>query len=175
MKIIPLITATLACLSFAHHGLAAGSGSPTITENYCKKRGMVFDKEKKKCVEASRGMFDDDTLFINARNFAYDGKFDYAIQLLQLAENQDDPRILNFLGFSHRKKGQSAIAMEYYERALDIDPNYVLARSYMGQGMVADGNIAGAKEQLEEIRDRGHSGSRAYTMLEDAIQKKVTY
>ena len=175
MKITPLITAALVCLSFAHHGLAAGSGSPTITENYCKKKGMVFDKEKKKCVEAARGMFDDDTLFTNARNFAYDGKFDYAIQLLKLAENQDDPRILNFLGFSHRKKGQLAIAMKYYERALTVDPNYVLARSYMGQGMVVDGNIAGAKEQLEEIRERGHAGSWAYNMLKDAIQNKGTY
>lgn len=80
-----------------------------------------------------------------------------------------------FPRFFAPKKGQSAVAMEYYERALDIDPNYVLARSYMGQGMVADGNIAGAKEQLEEIRDLGHSGSWAYTMLEDAIQKKGTY
>ena len=65
--------------------------------------------------------------------------------------------------------------MEYYARALAIDPDYVLARSYMGQGMVADGDMAGAKAQLAEIRDRGHQDSWAYVMLENAIQTTVTY
>ena len=45
----------------------------------------------------------------------------------------------------------------------------------MGQGMVADGNMVGAKEQLAEIRDRGRADSWAYTMLENAIKTNVTY
>ena len=169
MKIMPIIIAIAIGIFPANKTLAAGSGSPTTTEKSCKKKGMVFDKTKKKCIEASRGMFDDDTLFLSARNLAYDGKFDQAIHLLQLAENQDDPRILNFLGFSNRKKGRLTIALRYYERALEIDP------SYMGQGMVADGNMVGAKEQLAEIRDRGRADSWAYTMLENAIKTNVTY
>ena len=169
MKSIPIIIAIAIGIFPANETLAAGSGSPTTTEKSCKKKGMVFDKIKKKCIEASRGMFDDDTLFLSARNLAYDGKFDQAIHLLQLAENQDDPRILNFLGFSNRKKGRLTIALRYYERALEIDP------SYMGQGMVADGNMVGAKEQLAEIRDRGRADSWAYTMLENAIKINVTY
>ena len=175
MKIFSIIIAIAIGIFPANETLAAGSGSPTTTEKSCKKKGMVFDKTKKKCIEASRGMFDDDTLFLSTRNLAYDGKFDQAIHLLQLAENQDDPRILNFLGFSNRKKGRLTIALSYYERALEIDPNYILARSYMGQGMVADGNMVGAKEQLAEIRDRGRADSWAYTMLENAIKTNVTY
>ena len=169
MKIFSIIIAIAIGIFPANETLAAGSGSPTTTEKSCKKKGMVFDKTKKKCIEASRGMFDDDTLFLSARNLAYDGKFDQAIHLLQLAENQDDPRILNFLGFSNRKKGRLTIALRYYERALEIDP------SYMGQGMVADGNMVGAKEQLAEIRNRGRADSWAYTMLENAIKTNVTY
>ena len=175
MKFIPLFTATLLSLSVTGSAFAAGDSTPTVTEKSCKKKGLVLDKKKKECVEASRGMFDDDTLFVNARNLAYDGKFDHAIHLLQLAENQDDPRILNYLGFSNRKMGRTAIAMEYYARALEINPDYILARSYMGQGMVADGNMDGAKKQLAEIRERGHSDSWAYVMLENAIQTTVTY
>ena len=120
-------------------------------------------------------MFTDDVLYVSARDLAYDGKFENAIHLLQLAENQDDPRILNYLGFSNRKMGRTAIAMEYYARALEINPDYILARSYIGQGLVADGDMAGAKAQLAEIRDRGHSDSWAYVMLENAIQTTVTY
>ena len=175
MKFIPLVTASMVSLSVATSVFAAGGSSPTVTEKSCKKKGMVLNKKKKKCVEAERGMFTDDVLYVSARDLAYDGKFENAIHLLQLAENQDDPRILNYLGFSNRKMGRTAIAMEYYARALEINPDYILARSYMGQGLVADGDMAGAKAQLAEIRDRGHSDSWAYVMLENAIQTTVTY
>lgn len=175
MKFIPLVTATMVSFTVATGAFAASSGSPTVTEKSCKKKGMVLDAKKKKCVEASRGMFSDDVLYVSARDLAYDGKFENAIHLLQLAENQDDPRILNYLGFSNRKMGRTAIAMEYYARALEINPDYILARSYMGQGLVADGDMAGAKAQLAEIRDRGHADSWAYVMLENAIQTTVTY
>jgi hypothetical protein len=47
-------------------GSQLAASSPTITEKSCKKRGMVFEQEKKKCVEASRGMFDDDTFSLSA-------------------------------------------------------------------------------------------------------------
>jgi tetratricopeptide (TPR) repeat protein len=175
MKFIPLVTATLVGISVAGGAFAAGSGSPKATEKSCKKKGKVLDEKTKKCVEASRGMFSDDVLYVSARDMAYAGYFENAINLLQLAENQDDPRILNYLGFSNRKLGRTAIAMEYYARALEINPDYILARSYMGQGMVADGNMDGAKVQLAEIRDRGHADSWAYVMLENAIQTTVTY
>lgn len=177
MKILHLLSTSLVALSFATGAYAAsdGGGSSTATDKSCKKKGKVLDTKKKKCVEAKRGMFDDDFLYINARAMAYDGYFDHAINLLHLAENQNDPRVLNYLGFSNRKMGRTAIAMEYYQRALAIDPNYILARSYMGQGMVADGNMSGAKDQLTEIRNRGGADTWAYVMLENAIQTTVTY
>ena len=178
MKFLPLVTAAMVSLSFAGGAFAAsdgGSSSSKASKKKCKKKGLVYDKKTKKCVEASRGMFDDDFIYINARAMAYDGHFQHAINLLQLADNQDDPRVLNYLGFSNRKLGRTAIAMEYYQRALAINPDYILARSYMGQGMVADGNMTGAKEQLAEISERGHQDSWAYVMLENAIQTTVTY
>ncbi|WGI20281.1 tetratricopeptide repeat protein [Amylibacter sp. IMCC11727] len=177
MKFLPLVTATMVSLSVASGAFAAGDGggSSKASKKKCEKKGLVYDKKTKKCVEASRGMFDDDFIYVNARAMAYDGQFQHAINLLQLAENQDDPRVLNYLGFANRKLGRTAIAMEYYARALAIDPDYILARSYMGQGLVADGDMAGAKAQLAEIRDRGHADSWAYVMLENAIQTTVTY
>ena len=177
MKLLPMLSASLIGMSLATGAFAAGDGgaSSTPTEKKCKKKGMVLDKKKKKCVEAQRGMFSDDFIYVNARSMAYDGLYDHAINLLHLAENQNDPRVLNYLGFSNRKMGRTAIAMEYYQRALAINPDYVLARSYMGQGLVADGDMAGAKAQLAEIRERGHQDSWAYVMLENAIQSTVTY
>lgn len=170
MKPFALVTAGLVGMTLATGAFAAGSSTPTTKT--CKK-GEVYDKEKKKCVEAERAT--DDAIFEGARDAAYKGEFNYAIDLLRLAANQDDPRILNYLGFTHRKLGQTQVAMEYYTRALAIDPNYNLARSYMGQGLVADGDLDGAKVQLAEIRNRGGDGTWAYVMLENAIASGVVY
>lgn len=177
MKFIPTLCTSLVGLSLASGAFAAGDGTSTSTptEAACIKKGMVLDTKTKKCVEAERGMFSDEVLYLNARSMAYDGQFEDAIKLLSLVENQEDPKVLNYLGFSNRKLGRTAAAMGYYQRALVLDPDYILARSYMGQGMVAEGNMDGAKLQLTEIRNRGGAGSWAYVMLENAIQTTVTY
>ncbi|PLS21984.1 tetratricopeptide repeat protein [Neptunicoccus cionae] len=177
MKIIATIGSGLLGLSIATAALAAGDGnsSSTPTEAACKKKGMVLDPKTEKCVEAERGMFPDELLYINARSMAYDGQYEDAIRLLSLVREKDDPRVLNYLGFSHRKLGDLQTALIYYQRALEIDPDYILARSYMGQGFVADGNMEGARQQLGEIRTRDGESSWAYVMLENAIETRVTY
>ncbi|GGA21170.1 tetratricopeptide repeat protein [Neptunicoccus cionae] len=177
MKIIATIGSGLLGLSIATAALAAGDGnsSSTPTEAACKKKGMVLDTDKKKCVEAERGLFTDEVLYINARAMAYDGQYNDAIRLLSLVQTKDDPRVLNYLGFSHRKLGDLQTALTYYQQALQIDPDYILARSYMGQGFVADGNMDGARQQLSEIRTRDGETSWAYVMLENAIETRVTY
>lgn len=177
MNILATIGSGLLGLSIATAALAAGDGnsSATPTEAACKKKGMVLDPKTKKCVEAEHGMFSDEVLYINARGMAYDGQFKDAIRLLSLVKNKDDPRVLNYLGFSHRKLGDLQTALSYYQQALQIDPDYILARSYMGQGYVADDNMDAARQQLDEIRKRGGEQTWAYVMLENAIETRVTY
>ncbi|MBR9865315.1 MAG: tetratricopeptide repeat protein [Rhodobacteraceae bacterium] len=177
MKIIATIGSGLLGLSIATAALGAGDGnsSSTPTEAACKKKGMVLDPKTEKCVDAERGMFPDDLLYVTARGMAYDGQYQDAIRLLSLVQDQDDPRVLNYLGFSHRKLGDLHTALTYYQRALQIDPDYILARSYMGQGFVADGNIEAARAQLDEIRTRDGESSWAYVMLENALESRVTY
>jgi tetratricopeptide (TPR) repeat protein len=53
--------------------------------------------------------------------------------------------VLNGLGYSHRKLGLLDEAIGYYRRALALDPSYVLAREYLGEGYVAAGKIALAR------------------------------
>ena len=172
MKVFSILAAGSLGLVLAGSAFAAGTGGNSTAVPSCKK-GEVYDKKKKACVEAERAP--DDALFDAAVTAAYDGRFQDAIDLLRLADNSDDPRVLNYLGFAHRKMGLTEMAMGYYLRALEIDPNYDLARSYMGQGLVADGDIDGAKVQLAEIRNRGGADSWAYVMLENAIVSGVVY
>lgn len=168
-----ILLAGAVSLSMAGGAFAAGGGGDTTSSTKKCDAGMVYDKKKKKCVDAERAP--DDALFEAAVNAAYGGQYQTTIDLLSFADNQDDPRILNYLGFAHRKLGLTADASGYYQKALSIDPDYNLARSYYGQGMIVDGNVDGAKVQLAEIRNRGGEGTWAYVMLENAIASGVTY
>jgi Flp pilus assembly protein TadD len=79
------------------------------------------------------------------------------------------------MGFANRKAGRVDVAMSYYRKALAIDGNYLLARSYMGQGLIAQGKIEEARAQLIEIRDRGGRDTYAYHSLYDALKTRLTY
>ncbi|MCP5074349.1 MAG: tetratricopeptide repeat protein [Rhodobacteraceae bacterium] len=179
MKLVPLITAgfisaALATSAFAAGGDDGNAPKPTKTTEECED-GKVWDENKEECIEAEQSMFDDDFLYKNAREFAYAGQYDNAIKLLRLAQNPQDPRILNYLGFANRKAGRTELGMKYYRQALAIDPDYNLARSYMGQALVLDGDIDGAWVQLAEIANRGGKDSWPYLALKQSIAGTVTY
>ena len=111
----------------------------------------------------------DDILYEAAREFAYAGQHENALRALKAARNQDDPRILNYLGYNNRKLGNVELGMQYYRKALQADENYILARSYMGQALFEQGDVDGARVQLVEIRDRGGEKTWAYQALLQTI------
>ena len=171
MKLTDLAAAGLISLALGSAAFAAGSGtapSPTSTTEDCKD-GQIWDKEAKKCVKAESAMFDDDTLYRNAREFAYAGQYDNAINLLKLAQNQDDPRIMTYYGFAHRKAGRVALGMQYYADVLAKHPDYTLARAYYGQALILQGDREGAKAQLVKIAALEGTQTYAYTELANAL------
>nr|WP_316655266.1 tetratricopeptide repeat protein [uncultured Gellertiella sp.] len=175
--------ALLAGLAFglSAPAFAAGSQSdettPPVKTETTKKctDGKVWDKKKKECVKPDQASMNDDEIYSAAREFAYAEQYDNAINVLKLAHNQNDPRILNYLGYSNRKAGRMELGMSYYKKALQIDGNYILARSYMGQALIQQGDINGAKVQLVEIRDRGGEGTWAYRSLLGSLNGYRTY
>ncbi|MDG4907108.1 MULTISPECIES: tetratricopeptide repeat protein [unclassified Mesorhizobium] len=149
-------------------GGGGGSGGQTTTQ--CKK-GQVWDKKKKKCVVPQYGMLDDDSIYEAGHDLAMAGRYDEAISVLTLAANKQDPRILNYLGYSHRHSGRVTVGLGYYEEALRIDPDYTLVREYLGEAHLQIGDLAGAQEQLKEIEKRTGKGSREYGMLSEQIER----
>jgi len=147
-------------------GSAGSSGGQTTTT--CKK-GEVWDKKKNKCVKPQYGMLDDDSIYEAGHDLAMAGRYDEAISVLTLAANKQDPRILNYLGYSHRHSGRVTVGLGYYEEALRIDPNYTLVREYLGEAHLQIGDLAGAQQQLNEIEKRTGKGSREYGMLSEQI------
>ena len=173
-----LISGFFACaLAFQAHAAGSDDTKPpeaTETTMDCTD-GMVWDTEKKECVEPEKSGFNDSDLYKAAREMAYAGQYENAIKVLKVARNQNDPRILNYLGYANRKAGRIELGMTYYRKALAIDGNYLLARSYMGQALVQEGDIEGARMQLVEIRDRGGRETYAYDALYNAIKRNITY
>ncbi len=101
------------------------------------------------------------------------GHYEWALQVLAAIQNQNDPRVLNYTGYSNRKAGRLEIGITYYRKALAIDPNFVLAREYLGEGYVAAGRIDLAKLELNEIKTRAGTASEEYQDLSKAIATGV--
>lgn len=152
---------------------SAGGGDDVVVTPKCKK-GFAWDRKVRKCVKAKkRSSLDDRDLLNTARELAYDRKYDEALVMLNLADNQNTPQMLNYRGFVTRKLGRVQEAMGYYQAALAIDPNYTLVREYMGEAFIQLGQIDKAREQLKEIAQRCGIGCREYAMLKSEIEKAV--
>ncbi len=136
----------------------------------------VWDADIKKCVRPDKtSHLDSDTLYKAVRELAYAGRYGEAIDVLDQMPDQLDDRVLTYRGFTARKLGNLEQANLYYEQALTVNPDNILARSYMGQGKVAEGDKVAAMTQLREIQARGGSGTWAEASLRNAIQSGTTY
>ena len=180
MKPTYLVLSMFAATMFSTASFAAGESSggdeaaPKATETTTKcKKTEVYDVKLKKCVELKKSgmneLMDENSLYDTARELAYFERPEDAIMLLKQIANQNQPRVQNYLGFASRKAGRMEDAMMYYNVALSMDPDYVLARSYMGQGLLEQGDFGGAYAQLREIKERAGTANRPYQMLAAAI------
>ena len=145
--------------------LSLGDGGKSQTQD-CGQ-GKVKDKNGK-CVD-QQGKLDDDTIYEAGRDLAMAGRYGEAITLLGRAANKSDPRILNYLGYAHRKSGRITVGLGYYQEALRIDPDYVRAREYLGEAYLSLDDVASAQNQLNEIEKRCGKDCREYTLLAEQI------
>lgn len=136
----------------------------------CKKK-EVFDKQTKKCVKVSYGILPDQDLYEQASTLADAGQYDWALTVLGAIKNQNDPRVLNYTGYSHRKSGRLDVAVGYYRKALAINPDFVRAREYLGEGYVSGGRVDLAKIELKEIAVRCGTTCEEYQALAEYIEE----
>ena len=89
---------------------------------------------------------------------------------VELAANENDPAVLTYLGYSHRKLGNIDLAISLYNKALVIDPNNVDTREYLGEGYVSKGALDLAWLELVEIEQRCGTTCVEYQALEKAVR-----
>lgn len=195
----PLILAAALALPFKPLHAAGGGGGSTqppaqtqTTQDCFKERQWdpdqnryvrfsrpvngVWDASIQKCVRPDRsGYLGEDILYGAVRELAYAGRFDSAREVLDQMPDQAADEVLTYRGFIARKTGDLAAADLFYARAIAANPDNILARSYMGQGLVASGDRVAAITQLREIQARGGAGTWAEASLRDAIATGTTY
>ena len=142
--------------------LAMGSAPAEKPKIDCRKRK---NRKKAECRKPQSGQLNDDQIYQAGYWLAQAGKFEEALAQFRKAKNQDDPRILNYIGYTTRKLGRVDEALTYYNKALSLNPNYTMARAYLGEAMLEKGEIAFAKEQLAEIKKRCGTSCAEYVEL----------
>ena len=126
--------------------------------------------------ETSMTAPDTDDLYRKAVAAVKAEQYRTAVGLLNkvVEEKPKHPDALNYLGYSHRKLGDYARAVSYYERALSLDADHRGAREYLGQAYVELGNLRGADEQLEKLKGICGTDCEEYKSLKSAIEAAST-
>jgi tetratricopeptide (TPR) repeat protein len=157
-------------LSILASSPAFAAGSDPVDMIECRK-GMVYDKKKKKCVKAQSGVTPDTVLTDSAYRLAKAGKPEEALDLLDMVGDQQSPTVLNYRGYATRLTGKVDEGIVFYKQALAIDPRNVLVREYLGEAYVSKGKMAMAKAQLRKIEELcGGTDCHEYADLAEEIK-----
>ncbi|MFM7334610.1 MAG: tetratricopeptide repeat protein [Tabrizicola sp.] len=158
---------------------AAGSDdseppTPTETTTECEK-SEVWDEKTKACIKAEDSSLNDDQRFGAVRELAYANRYDEALKVLATMTEGDTSRVMTYRGFLLRQTGRIEEGIAAYERAIALNPQNILARSYYGQLLVQMDELHLAQVQLDAIRAADGAGTWAETSLAKAITTGVTY
>jgi tetratricopeptide (TPR) repeat protein len=107
----------------------------------------------------------------DAEDYIDDEDYNDAIEILQqaLLIESNNPDVLNYLGYSHRKLGQRTEALQFYQRALSQDPEHLGANEYLGELYLEMDLLPKAEERLAVLADACDSGCEEFEDLEEAI------
>ena len=133
------------------------------------RSGYVWSCSRKTCVQRGSELLNDHDLYAEAVSLIEAGEFKTALSFLWLIEKREDPKVLNYIGYTTRRLGNVDDGIKYYHRALALDPNYVRAREYLGEGYLQKGDLHAAAAQLGEIEQRCGKACVEYQALAKAI------
>jgi tetratricopeptide (TPR) repeat protein len=131
--------------------------------------GRVWHGVDQACIDSHSAALVDQDFYDEARALVDEGRYAAALEILSHIKKQEQPRVLNYIGYTTRKLGDVDKGLDYYQRALALDPNYLRAREYLGEGYLQKGDVGKAREQLIEIADRCGNDCEEYSKLEKAI------
>jgi tetratricopeptide (TPR) repeat protein len=121
------------------------------------------------CVGIASANMPDAELFYAGYWLAKTGRYEAALGYLTLARSKDE-RVLTYMGFATRKLGDVEGAFPLYRAALAMNPNYSVARAYMGEAFLSKGEPDKARAELAEIERRCGMSCAEYADLAQHIR-----
>ncbi|MCB2108813.1 MAG: tetratricopeptide repeat protein [Rhodobacteraceae bacterium] len=99
--------------------------------------------------------------------------FEEAVEMLEeiLRFEPENADAYNLLAYSQRNLGELDLAMENYNKALEIDPQHNNALEYQGELFLKLGDQPSAEKNLVLISATCKSGCEAYDVLQAAIER----
>jgi len=88
-----------------------------------------------------------------------------------LVDEPDNADFLNLLAYSNRKLGNFDTALDYYLKALKIDPDHRGANEYLGELYLQLGQPEKAEERLSVLDKECFFGCDEYDELKQAIEE----
>jgi tetratricopeptide (TPR) repeat protein len=160
-------------------GGGAGGGGPAQIEPRAQvptdlttcAPGQVWDTKHHKCLVRHSGVLPDPDLTEYAFALAKADRYQEAIDVLDLLNNPNTPRALNYRGYATRKLGHTDEGIAYYLKAVALDPSYPQVREYLGEAYVIEGKYDLAKDQLATIQTLCGTECEYYEDLADALTK----
>jgi len=93
-------------------------------------------------------------------------------ELRDLAEDNQQADVYNLIGYTLRKTGDYATSLTYYNKALQLQPDFKAAREYLGELYVETGDIPKAREQLAALVKLCPAGCEEREDLEKALNRQ---
>jgi tetratricopeptide (TPR) repeat protein len=149
-------------------GGGSAAGGPGSDSAQCAN-GFVFDKGKGICVRGTSGLIDDRRLLAEGRLLALGGRYEHALSLLEAVRNKQDTMVQTYIGYSKRKLGRIDEGLAHYKVALELDPNNLNAREYLGEGYVQAGRTDLALAELGTLEKLCGTECEEYELLQMAI------
>ncbi len=157
----------------------SGAGTGTGASTKAKKTdlttcepGQVWDAKQHKCLTKRSGVLPDPELTEYAYALAKAERYQEALDVLDMLDNPNTPRALNYRGYATRKLGRTDEGISYYLKSVALDPAYPQVREYLGEAYVIQGKYDLAKDQLATIEKLcGSKTCEYYEDLAGALQK----
>lgn len=135
--------------------------------------GQLWSSKAGSCTPGKSAAVTDDELRYEGIWLAKNDRYAEALDMLRLVKQQDDPRVLTYIGYSTRKLGRVEEGIGYYMKALAINPDYHTVREYLGEGYLQEEKPDLAREQLSELEKRCGKDCIEYRTLAAAIDGKA--
>jgi tetratricopeptide (TPR) repeat protein len=134
--------------------------------------GQVWDLKHHRCLQRRSGILPDAEMTEYAYALAKADRYQEALDVLDILQNPNTPRALNYRGYATRRLGRTDEGITYYLKSVALDPNYAQVREYLGEAYVIQGKFDLAKNQLATIEKLcGSKECEYYKDLAEALEK----